>query len=183
MRNGSISPRTGEMKTSCSPLPTPAAVVSPRRADPFSQERGEAPWPRGSVWFYYFFFSRTSQPLFEAVQSCLGPAWRRGVRRPLRADWPHASGGGDDLIPQRKKIMLKTGYVIFCAGRPPLFFYPEYASYTLQRCDISRPFQGGKKIEQLRAASSPTTQYCRAQRCSRAPGFSLFLLHASRTPR
>lgn len=36
--------------------------------------------------------------------------------RPLRADWPHASGGGDDLIPQRKKIMLKTGYVIFCAA-------------------------------------------------------------------
>lgn len=43
------------------------------------------------------------------------------MRRPLRADWPHASGGGDDLIPQRKKIMLKTGYVIFCAACPGFF--------------------------------------------------------------
>lgn len=129
MRNGSISPRTGEMGTSCSPLPTRAAVVSPPRADPFPGGV-EALGPGGfCVVFLISFFPRTSQPLFEAVQSCLGPARRRGVRRPLRADWPHASGGGDDLIPQRKKIMLKTTYVIFCAACRP-FFPPECASYN-----------------------------------------------------
>lgn len=137
----SIPPKTGEMRTSCSPLPTRAALVSPRNEDPFPGGV-EATGPEGSLWLFFlvfFFPPRTSQPLFEAVQSCLGPAWRRGVRRPLRADWPHASGGGDDLIPQRKKIMLKTGYVIFCAACP--VFFSKCASYTLQRCDISASFR------------------------------------------
>lgn len=145
LRNGSISPKTGEMKTSCSPLPTRAAVVSPRSAAPFPGW-----WKRrglGILCVFHFFSPRTSQPLFEAVQSCLGPAWRRGVRRPLRADWPHASGGVDDLIPQRKKIMLKIGYVISCAAcPPPFFFFFYYASYTLQRCDISRSFRKKQKM-------------------------------------
>lgn len=65
------------------------------------------------------------------------------MRRPLRADWPHASGGGDDLIPQRKIIMLKSDYVIFWAVCP--LFFSDYASYTLQRYDISRSFRGKKK--------------------------------------
>lgn len=69
------------------------------------------------------------------------------------------------------------------------FLFPEYASYTLQRCDISPFFPKKKKVifEQLRAAPSPSqytraqpiTQYSRAQRCSRARSFFFFFFFFS----
>lgn len=46
-------------------------------------------------------------PLLEAVQSCFGPVLggrRGGALAQLSADWFHASGGGDDLIPSPRRI-------------------------------------------------------------------------------
>lgn len=73
------------------------------------------------------------------------------------------------------------------------FLFPEYASYTLQRCDISPFFPKKKKVifEQLRAAPSPSqytraqpiTQYSRAQRCSRARSFFFFFFFFFFKPR
>lgn len=54
LRNGSISPKTGEMRTSCSPVPTRAALVSPRSADPFAGGCGSA-GPRLVCVFLFLF--------------------------------------------------------------------------------------------------------------------------------
>lgn len=73
LRNGSISPQTGEMRTSCSPLPTGAAVVSPRSADPFPGRAVEAPWPGDSAWFFISF----SPELRSLCSKRFNPVWDR----------------------------------------------------------------------------------------------------------
>jgi len=112
----------------------------PQSPDPPLTGSPRPPWPgvfAGKKGFgvggFVFLFSpplpEVFQPLFEAVQSCLGPV-RGGVRRLLRADWPHASGGGDDLIPQQREIMLKNQLCNWWGGGcsplfPPFLFYPR----------------------------------------------------------
>lgn len=59
----SIPPKTGEMRTSRSPLPTRAALVSPRNEDPFPGGV-EATGPGGSLWLFFLFFF--SSPNFAA---------------------------------------------------------------------------------------------------------------------
>lgn len=71
----SIPPKTGEMRTSRSPLPTRAALVSPRNEDPFPGGV-EATGPGGSLWLFFLFFFFLPE-LRSLCSKRFNPVWDR----------------------------------------------------------------------------------------------------------